>query len=234
MITKIKENLIFDNAFAKIFNDEVAFPNGVTGTHLRVIPSSRCCVIVIPVMVDGTISMIENYRYALGGLVTEFPQGGVGANESLSVAAHRELLEETGLVCQRLSYAGRLFSSPSILVGETNIFIAWGCSPSAELVKGDEFEAIKSVKSHSILEVSDIIINDEYIVDTSTVGAFHYLSSYLPDELKCRVEPFAFLMGAYCNRRGINSMGNPFRNDLLSSKEFSDWEAGWKFAQNQQ
>src|SRR5437016_3514789 len=51
---------------------------------------------VIPVMDDGRILMVNQYRYLNDMESLEFPGGGVKPGETAEQTAHKELIEETG------------------------------------------------------------------------------------------------------------------------------------------
>lgn len=51
---------------------------------------------------EGKVVMVEQYRQAAQGIYLELPGGGVHQGEDPSVAAQRELLEETGYSCENL------------------------------------------------------------------------------------------------------------------------------------
>ena len=232
MIKRLSENLVFKNQFATVLNDDVEFKNGIKGTHLRVIPNPSNAIIVIPIMGDGTVSMIENYRYALGAPVVEFPQGGVMNSEPLSCAARRELLEETGLECQKLTFAGRLCVSPSVMVSNVSVFIAWGCVESNKEFQNDPLESIVGAKNLSLSEATEMFYDDEVFVDSTSISAFGYLSHYIEESRfdAVMVRGYAYAMGYYCAKRGINIHGNPFRNELELSEEYLLWDKGWRSA----
>ncbi|ELP5901917.1 NUDIX hydrolase [Vibrio vulnificus] len=232
MIKRLNENLVFKNQFAAVFNDDVEFKNGIKGTHLRVIPNPSNAIIVIPIMADGTVSMIENYRYSLGAPVIEFPQGGVMNSEPLSCAARRELLEEAGLECQKLTFAGRLCVSPSVMVSSICVFIAWGCVESNKEHQNDPIESIVGVKKLSLSEATDMFYDDEVFVDSTSISAFGYLSHYIEEGCfeSVMARGYSYAMGYYCAKRGINIHGNPFRSEPLLSEEYVLWLKGWRAA----
>lgn len=60
-------------------------------------------VIVIPVLDNGQICLIRQYRYLRERHSIEFPMGGIDPNETPSQAAVRELKEETGLESSNFS-----------------------------------------------------------------------------------------------------------------------------------
>jgi ADP-ribose pyrophosphatase len=49
---------------------------------------------------EGAVVLVEQYRPPLGRVTLEMPAGSVEAGESLDAAVIREVLEETGLVCE--------------------------------------------------------------------------------------------------------------------------------------
>jgi ADP-ribose pyrophosphatase len=68
---------------------------------------ARAAVMIIPVTDEGRLVLIEQHRVPLAAKVLELPAGLVGdiageEDEALITAAHRELLEETGYVAQRM------------------------------------------------------------------------------------------------------------------------------------
>lgn len=39
MIKMLREKLVFKNIFSTVYNDDVEFKSGITGTHLRITPN---------------------------------------------------------------------------------------------------------------------------------------------------------------------------------------------------
>jgi 8-oxo-dGTP pyrophosphatase MutT (NUDIX family) len=90
--------------------------------------------------------LVEQYRYALGRRVWEFPQGGWpdgrgGSPEELAAA---ELREETGLRADRLEHLGRLDSAPGYASNGFDVWLATGLhegEPRREATESDMVHA---------------------------------------------------------------------------------------------
>src|SRR5262245_23832749 len=75
--------------------DEVEEPGGVTG--MREVVRQSGSVAAIPVLDDGRIVLVRQYRYAVSSYVWELPAGRRDPGETPEAGARRELEEEVGL-----------------------------------------------------------------------------------------------------------------------------------------
>ena len=75
--------------------DRVSEPGGVEGTREVVRQSGS--VAALPVLADGRIVLVRQYRYAVDDFVWELPAGRRDEGETPEVGARRELEEEVGL-----------------------------------------------------------------------------------------------------------------------------------------
>jgi ADP-ribose pyrophosphatase len=75
--------------------DEVVEPGGVRG--VREVVRQRGSVAALPVLADGRIVLVRQYRYAVDALVWELPAGRRDPGETPEEGARRELEEEVGL-----------------------------------------------------------------------------------------------------------------------------------------
>lgn len=86
-------------------------------------------VAVLPVLPDGRIVLLRNWRPAVEAWSWEVPKGFVEPGESAADAARRELVEETGLA-GALESLGSIWSEPAALATHADLFIANGCVPA--------------------------------------------------------------------------------------------------------
>ena len=86
---------IFNGRVIDLSIDTVTLPNGHT-TELEIVahPGGAAAVAVDE---QGQVCLLEQYRHATGGWLTELPAGLIEAGESPLVTARRELEEEAGL-----------------------------------------------------------------------------------------------------------------------------------------
>jgi ADP-ribose pyrophosphatase len=103
------------------------------------------CVVLIPILDDGRVVMIRQFRYSVRRDLWELPAGNVDDGESVEAAAFRECEEETGLAPGRVDKLGALFPAPGYSDEEMFFFRASGLRqpPKDSPHKPDEDEAIE-------------------------------------------------------------------------------------------
>ena len=93
--------------------DEVVEPGGVRG--LREVVRQRGSVAALPVLADGRVVLVRQYRYAVDAFVWELPAGRRDPGETPEEGARRELEEEVGLRAARPRAAPRLLDDTRLL-----------------------------------------------------------------------------------------------------------------------
>src|SRR5260370_26568328 len=89
----LSSTIIYNGPVFGIRRDEVIEPSGVRAT--REVITHPGSVVVLPVLPDGRIVLIRQYRYAARQYLWELVAGRIDAGETPKVAAARELIEET-------------------------------------------------------------------------------------------------------------------------------------------
>ncbi|MGB5724849.1 MAG: NUDIX hydrolase [Parasphingorhabdus sp.] len=92
---------------------------------------------VILAIDDGHVLLVEQYRVPLGKACIELPAGLVGdhddnADEDASIAAIRELEEETGYRAATIQNCGEFYSSPGMVSESFSLFKASGLTKVSE------------------------------------------------------------------------------------------------------
>lgn len=85
--------------------------------------ATPAAVWIVPLLADGRIALIHQYRYPVRRWVWEVPAGAIG-NEAPAEAARRELTEEIGGRCRELCPVGRFYSSSAHLTLEAHVYLA--------------------------------------------------------------------------------------------------------------
>ena len=84
-------------------------------------------VCVVPVLPDGSIVMLWQYRYPHGETHWEIPAGRIGEGESPEQAVARELREETGYAAGSLERVAGFYPTNGISPHYAHVFIAHDC-----------------------------------------------------------------------------------------------------------
>ena len=93
-------------------------------------------VAVVPVLPDGSLVMLWQYRHPLGKSHWEVPAGRVDEGESAAAAAERELLEETGYRPKRLVQLGGFYPTNGISPHHAKLYAALDCERVQEAEPG--------------------------------------------------------------------------------------------------
>ena len=101
---------------------EVAAADGTL--HRREIVRHPGSVAILPMVDDGHLCLIRNFRASAGRMLVEIPAGTLEPGEDPQAAAHRELAEETGYRAVRMDPLLACYLSPGILDERMHLFIA--------------------------------------------------------------------------------------------------------------
>lgn len=131
-------------------------------------------VVIVPVLDDGRICMIKNFRIAVNRELIELPAGTLDRSEPPIETARRELIEETGFRCESIQALCEFVMSPGILDEHMYAFVATGLTPGDHAREfGEEIENMLVTPD----EV-DQLIRDNTIQDCKTVSALLYYQRY--------------------------------------------------------
>lgn len=101
---KLTESIVSKNPWWIYKIDEFELPNGTIGKYHYVFTHGAS--MIIPVMDDGKIMMVNQYRYLCEKESLEFPCGGVKEANAYDKTAIQELAEETGYSARDWMVAG--------------------------------------------------------------------------------------------------------------------------------
>lgn len=88
---------------------------GKERTVLREVVEHGGSVVVLPVLPDGRIVLVQQYRYPADNFLWELVAGHIARGENPRAAARRELEEETGYRARRLDRLVEFYPSPGFL-----------------------------------------------------------------------------------------------------------------------
>ncbi len=127
---------VYEGRFFQVDLDLVGLPNGRT-TELEMIRHPGASA-VVPILDDGRIRMIRQFRYAAEGFILEVPAGKLDRGESPAQCAAREVREEAGVIAGTLVPLGFIFTTPGFTDEKIHLFAATGLTPAPQELDDDE------------------------------------------------------------------------------------------------
>lgn len=118
---KLNSKLIYQNSWIKLWEDKVLRPDGRRDIYSYFEKTQG--VFIIPKDTDGTIFLIEEYRYPLSKKIIQLPAGVISEKTPL-INAKRELREETGLVANKWERLGGFYIAPGHETTYIHVYLA--------------------------------------------------------------------------------------------------------------
>jgi len=169
----LSSEVLFQGRVFALKREQVAEPNGLVATREIVVhPGS---VVVLPVLPDGRIVLIRQYRHAAGQYLWELVAGHKEPDEDPIEGAHRELQEETGYTAKRIKKLFEIFPSPGLLGERMDIFLAEGLTKGQARPEDDERITHKIVT----LREAKQWIRSGKIRDSKTIAGVLYYSAFI-------------------------------------------------------
>jgi len=149
--------------------EQVALPDG--RTHEIATVRHAPCVVLIPVLDDGRIVLIRQYRHSVKRMLWELPAGSIDPGETPEAAAMRECEEETKLAPGGVERLAAMLPAPGYCDEEMLFFRATGLhDPASDSThKPDEDEDI-TVHPTTVAEAKAMLARGD-IVDLKTAYA---------------------------------------------------------------
>jgi ADP-ribose pyrophosphatase len=169
-IETLSSKLIYENRWMRLREDSIRRGDGSMGIYGVV---EKPDFAIIAAVEDGSIHLVEQYRYPVGGRYWELPQGSWEdeAIEPIELAK-AELREETGLRAERMIHVGELFEAYGYSSQKFQVFYATGLRQGEAELEVEEQGLIS--KRFAIKEVETMII-EHRIKDGATVAAIGLL-----------------------------------------------------------
>ena len=160
---RLSSSPVYDGRLLHVREDQVRLPNGNQSTREYIIHPGA--VAVIPVLDNGDILMVRQFRYPLDRVFWELPAGKIDPGEDLLFCGQRELEEETGYRAQEWQFATTFHPCIGYSDEAISIYLAQGLEDGTH--RPDEDEFVEPVRMP--LETALEWVRDGRISDGKTV-----------------------------------------------------------------
>jgi len=167
----LSSEMIYQGRVFGLRRDEVVEPSGVRTT--REVITHPGSVVVLPVLPDGRIVMIRQYRHATRQYLWELVAGRKEPEETPKQGAARELLEETGYRAKRLKVFLDVFPTPGFLEERMYLLLAEGLTAGEAQPEEDEKIEVRPFK---LKELKQMIKSGRLRDAKSVAGILYYLT----------------------------------------------------------
>jgi ADP-ribose pyrophosphatase len=152
-----------------VFNlviDEVEYPSGNRG--VREVAEHYGGAVVVPLLDDGRVLLVNQFRYPIQKNIIELPAGKLAAGEDPNDCAARELEEETGYTAGSLTKLTAIYTTPGFCTEQLHLYVATGLKKLPSGQRLEEGEMDLTVKAVPIEEIIQMIEQQE-IMDAKTI-----------------------------------------------------------------
>lgn len=163
---RIKRELKYQGKIIDVYQDHVEIPNGNIAKWDYI--HHKGAAAVVPVMADGRIIMVRQYRNALDRYTLEIPAGGLDfVGEPGRDCAARELEEETGYRSDQLEWLITVRTTVAFCNEKIDIYVAKELVESKQNLDEDEYIQLEY---YTVEELVEKVLSGE-IEDSKTIAA---------------------------------------------------------------
>ncbi|WP_338618627.1 NUDIX hydrolase [Pigmentiphaga sp. CHJ604] len=163
---------VFRGKLLDVRRDTVRLPGGATATREYIMHPGAS--MIVPMLPDGQVVLVRQYRYPMHRAFIEFPAGKIDPGEAPLATAQRELLEETGYRANKWTELTTIHNAIAYANERIVLFLAEGLERGEQRL--DEHEFLEVFKAP--LEDLMAWIRQGEVTDVKTViGAFFVSSS---------------------------------------------------------
>lgn len=167
----LSQELVFKGRHIQVRVDRIEDAEGKVSTLEIVVHPGAVCV--VPILDNGDIVLVRQYRHAAGVQLLELCAGGLNPGEDPLDAARRELEEETGYLASRLQERARFWTTPGFTTEFMYLYEASGLVKTQPSPDEDEVIEVEVVSRNEALRM----IDDGRIQDAKSIlGLLRVLS----------------------------------------------------------
>ncbi|MDH4069357.1 MAG: NUDIX hydrolase [Ignavibacteria bacterium] len=161
MLKQISHDVLYRGKVIDLVVDQIEYPSGNRG--VREIARHPGGAVALPLLDDGTVLLVEQYRYPLKTEILELPAGKLSPGEDPLQCARRELEEETGWSAATWESLGSIYTTPGFSDEVLHLFLA---TDLTKLERGpDRSEGESGMRVHRL--------NIKELVRKSVCGGLH-------------------------------------------------------------
>jgi ADP-ribose pyrophosphatase len=166
----LKHQEIYDGKIVRLFVDTIQLESGAKAIREVVLHPGG--VVAVPVLDDGRILLVRQFRYPLGKYILELPAGKLDSDQPPHETMARELTEEIGRHAESIEYQFSFYTTPGISNEIIHFFLARKLSPVTQQLQEGEHITIEAYQLSECLQK----IESGEIADGKTVlGILWYL-----------------------------------------------------------
>ena len=169
-IKRLKRELKFEGTILKFYQDTMQIPNGNTAVWDFI--AHKGAAAVVPVLPDGRIIMVRQYRNALERYTLELPAGAVNeVDEPKEICAVRELEEETGYRAGKMEWLINLNTTVAFCNEFIGIYLATELEKTHQHLDEDEYVDVEFCE---LAELMDMIYTGKITDGKTIAGSLAY------------------------------------------------------------
>ena len=166
------QSTVLHRGWIELRRDAVLLPDGSAATREYLRHSGA--VAVVPVLDDGRLVLVRQYRYPVQKVLLEFPAGKLEAGEDTLLCGMRELQEETGYVAREWAFGGEIHNAAAYSTESIWIWFARGLQSGP--ARPDSGEFVETV-TMTVAELEALCDAGE-LPDVKTQIGLHWLQRW--------------------------------------------------------
>jgi ADP-ribose pyrophosphatase len=167
----LRQEVVFQGRHIQVRLDRIVDAEGKESTLEIVVHPGAVCV--VPLLDNGDVVLVRQYRHATGGELLELCAGGLNPGEDPLDAARRELEEETGYLAGKLVERARFWTTPGFTTELMYVYEATELARTQTSPDEDEIIEVELASPSEALRM----IDDGRIQDAkSIIGLLRVLS----------------------------------------------------------